>query len=189
MTAWARYRLHEAIWTVLEQDGEFIYCDTDSVKYLGDVSWDIYNAARIRDSKSSGAHAADPGGYEHYMGVMEKEHDMLAFKTWGAKKYIYADLDHGEPVLRSTIAGVGKEAGAEELAQNGGFAAFAPGFVFCAAGGLEAVYNDDTDLHLQVDGHDLHLTPNVCLKPSTYTIGLAGDFERLLRGYHLLDSE
>lgn len=183
ITAWARYRLREAIWTVLEQGGEFLYCDTDSVKYLGTVDFGEYNRQRVQDSRKSGAHAADPSGEVHYMGVMEQEHDMLAFKTWGAKKYIYAEEKKGEPVLTSTIAGVAKSAGAEELCRAGGFAAFEPGFVFTSAGGLEAVYNDAVDMELDIEGHKLRITPNLNLRPSSYTLGLAGDFERLLQRY------
>ena len=187
VTAWARYRLREGIWTVLEQGGEFLYCDTDSVKYLGNISWDRYNAERVRASKASGAYATDPKGNTHYMGVFELEEDMLGFKTWGAKKYCYAHLTRaGEPELVSTIAGVSKNAGAEELCRHGGFDAFALGFTFVDAGGLEAVYNDTTDMIIAVEGHKLHITPNVTLRPSTYTMGLAADYERLLRGYHIL---
>lgn len=182
VTAWARYRLREAIWSALEQGAEFLYCDTDSIKYYGTVDWSDYNRQRVEDSKRSGAYATDAKGKTHYMGVLEQEEDMLAFKSFGAKKYCYVHLHRsGEPELISTIAGVAKSAGAEELCRHGGLAAFEPGFVFREAGGLEAIYNDDTDMELDIDGHKLRITANVTLKPSTYELGLAGEFERLLR--------
>ena len=112
---------------------------------------------------------------------------MIAFRTWGAKKYVYVHLKAGEPELVCTIAGVGKSAGAEELCRHGGITAFDLDFVFRDAGGLEAVYNDTADMILDIDGHKLHITPNVTLRPSTYTVGLAGDYERLLRSYAVLD--
>ena len=192
VTAWARYRLREGIWLVQEQGGEFLYCDTDSVKYLGNIDWSAYNAQRIADSTVSGAWADDPAGERHYMGVYEQEHDMLRFRTWGAKKYVYtvtpskryraAHPDRAEE-LASTIAGVGKTLGAEELIAAGGIEAFRPGFVFHEAAGLEAVYNDDVDETIEIDGHELHITPNVTLRPSTYELGLSGEYERLLRRY------
>lgn len=183
ITAWARYRLHEAIWEIIDQGGEFIYCDTDSVKYFGDVDFSAYNNARIAASKKSGAFAADPHGEVHYMGVLEAEHDMLAFSTMGAKKYIYVDVQAGEPVLCCTIAGVAKEAGAVELAQHGGMSAFREGFTFVEAGGLEARYNDNPPAQLtEVDGHMIRITANVSLVPSTYTLGYAADYRRLLDG-------
>lgn len=203
VTAWARYRLHEGIWLVTEQGGDFLYCDTDSIKYLGDVDWSSYNNARIKASKESGAFAADPFGEMHYMGVFEIEQDFLCFKTWGAKKYCYTvwnDKKQREE-LHSTIAGVAKSAGAAELVAAGvalreagsipkdvsdaeaGIYAFAIDFTFIEAGGLEAIYNDDPPMHEYVneDGQTIVITPNVNLRPSTYTLGIAGDYERLLK--------
>ena len=63
-----------------------------------------------------------------------------------------------------------------------GVEAFRLGFVFTEAGGLEAVYNDSPELsEYEIDGHKVEITPNVNLRPSTYTLGLAGDYERLLK--------
>lgn len=181
-TAWARFRLRQGIWLVLDQGGEFLYCDTDSVKYLGDVDWSSYNAERIRDSTQSGAFATDPAGIVHYMGVFEAEHDMDKFRTLGAKKYVYT---YGGR-LYCTIAGVGKTAGGKALEAAGGIEAFKTGFVFDGeAGGLEAIYNDDPAVKTwTVDGRTLEITSNVTLRPSTYTVGLAADYDRLLRNLH-----
>lgn len=184
VTAWARYRLREAIWTVEEQGGEFIYCDTDSVKYLGDVDWSEYNARRIKDSTASGALAQDPSGEWHYMGVMEPEGECAEFRTWGAKKYCYTSQDKtGKLKLHSVIAGVAKSAGAAELEAAGGISAFKPGFVFSGAGGLEAIYNDWTNMWVNVDEHQLHITPNVTLRPGGYRMGITADYDRILRRY------
>ena len=188
VTAWARYRLREAIWIVIEQGGEFLYCDTDSVKYLGDINWSDYNRARIAASTQSGAFATDPAGEVHYMGVLEQEKDMLKFRTLGAKKYVYTTLDKNkktgelEERLHVTIAGVAKSAGAAELEAAGGITAFHTGFRFEAAGGLEAIYNDAPEIgSIEVDGHRLEITANVCLRPSSYTLGVSADYDRLLR--------
>ena len=183
VTAWARYRLHEGIWLVMEQGAEFLYCDTDSIKYLGAVDWSIYNRERVKDSKRSGAFATDPAGEVHYMGVFEQEAHMMKFRTWGAKKYCYTVMKKGRETLVCTVAGVGKSKGAKELEAHGGITAFKPGFVFVEAGGLEAVYNDAVDMFVEAEGRRLHITPNVTLRPSTYKLGLSGDYERLLRNY------
>lgn len=42
-TAWARYELERGMRIVMDQGGTFIYCDTDSIKYLGDVDFSTYN--------------------------------------------------------------------------------------------------------------------------------------------------
>ena len=183
VTAWARYRLEEGIilahGDIENPDSpQFVYCDTDSVKYLGDIDLTAFNRQRILDSKRSGAYATDPAGITHYMGVYEKEHDMCEFRTMGAKKYVYRETPDDK--LICTIAGVSKSLGGKELESHGGITAFHEGFTFEEAGGLEAVYNDDINEVIDVDGHILKITSNVVLRPSTYTLGLSADYKRLL---------
>lgn len=179
VTAWARYRLEEGIRLAHEDGADFIYCDTDSVKYIGEIDWDKYNEERIRDSLKSGAYATDPAGETHYMGVYEQEKDMAEFKTLGAKKYCFREEKDGK--LQVTIAGVSKKKGGVELERHGGLSAFRVGFKFVDAGGLEAVYNDVPEIKsYTVDGRTIPITKNVVLRPSTYTLGLAADYARLL---------
>lgn len=184
VTAWARYRLEEGIQLAHGDVNDpnapqFVYCDTDSVKYLGEINLTKFNTERIKDSKRSGAYATDPHGITHYMGVYEKEHDMCEFRTMGAKKYVYRETPNDKLVC--TIAGVSKSLGGKELEEHGGITAFHEGFTFDKAGGLEAVYNDNPEQRDIVrDGHQLEVTSNVVLRPSTYTLGLTADYKRLL---------
>ena len=114
----------------------------------------------------------------HYMGVFEPEDDYSEFCTLGAKKYV--GRVHGK--LECTIAGVNKKLGADELEKAGGITAFKEGFIFTSAGGLEAIYNDAPEIQeYTVDGHDLQITSNVTLRPSTYTLGVTGEYEKLLK--------
>lgn len=185
VTAWARYRLEEGIKLAHASGAEFLYCDTDSVKYLGFIDWEAYNEQRKADSLKSGAWADDPKGERHYMGVYEQEHDMEAFCTMGAKKYVY--IDRGKLVC--TIAGVGKSAGAKELQAAGGIEAFKDGFTFYEAGGLEALYNDKPNIaEWEVEpGRKVPITANVVLRESTYTLGLTAEYLRLLRGVRYMN--
>ena len=184
VTAWARYRLEEGIQLAhgdIDDPNapQFVYCDTDSVKYLGEINFDKFNAERIKDSRKSGAYATDPSGITHYMGVYEKEHDMCEFRTMGAKKYVYRETPKDKLVC--TIAGVSKNSGGKELEDHGGIEAFHEGFTFERAGGLEAVYNDCPAIkQVELSGHTIEITSNVCLRPSTYTLGLTADYKRLL---------
>lgn len=182
VTAWARYRLEEGI--RLAGDG-FVYCDTDSVKYVGNIDWDEYNKDRIKDSKRTGAYATDPTGKTHYMGVYELETAHLPnqsyceFATLGAKKYCYRETPDSE--LKVTIAGVTKKKGGKELEKHGGIKAFAPGFVFVEAGGMDAIYNDDPEVKTyQAEGRTLEITSNVVLKEGVYTLGITAEYEKLL---------
>lgn len=184
VTAWARYRLEEGIQLAHGDVNDpnapqFVYCDTDSVKYLGEIDLNKFNTERIKDSKRSGAYATDPQGITHYMGVYEKEHDMCEFRTMGAKKYVYRETPDDKLVC--TIAGVSKSLGGKELEEHGGITAFHEGFTFEKAGGLEAVYNDNPVItETEIDGKRLSITSNVSLRPSTYTLGLTADYKRLL---------
>ena len=179
-TAWARWELEEGLKEVYKQDGEFIYTDTDSIKFKGSVDFAHYNKQRERRSISSGSYADDPGCNRHYMGVFETEGSSASpqFITYGAKKYAYTD-EKGK--LHITVAGVIKNAGARELEAHGGIKEFKTGFIFKESGGLEAVYNDFPDItSYEVDGHKIDITSNVVLRPSTYTLGITDEYEYLL---------
>ena len=187
VTAWARLRLEEGIRLVHETEGaNFVYCDTDSVKYTGAVNWDQYNHARVLECAESGSYATDTLGITHYMGVFETEDNpktgyaYYQFKTLGAKKYAYV-TEKGGP-CKATIAGVNKKKGGQELDKHGGLSAFAEGFVFKEAGGNEAVYNDAPEIsEIQVDGYTVPITSNVSILPSEYTLGIEGEYARIIK--------
>ena len=182
-TAWARYRLQEGIKLAGEN---FVYCDTDSVKYIGDIDWTLYNKQREKDSKASGAFATGPKGITHYMGVYEADGEYAEFKTLGAKKYAYNYEPGGKTYV--TIAGVTKKSGGVELDENGGLKAFSPGFTFVKAGGTEAIYNDDPEIKSIVrDGKQINITPNIVIKDSTYTLGITAEYASLLKNCCLPD--
>ena len=188
VTAWARERLERAIRLCGDK---FLYCDTDSVYYIGDVDFSGYNADCMKDSIKNKAFADDKNGKRHYMGVMELDKTMKAFKTMGAKKYAYIDM---KDELHITIAGVSKKRGASELtewAQNHGMKdgldAMQEEFIFSDAGGTESVYNDVAIEELEVDGVKIYVPSNVAIKPSTYKIGLSEDYAEILN--FLLDNK
>lgn len=175
VTAQARLRLHDGI--KMAGDG-FVYCDTDSVKYYGAVDWTAYNEERQRDSLENGAYADDRDGKRHYMGVYEKDGEYQYFKTLGAKKYCYIDLS-GD--LHLTVAGVNKKKGAAELIRAGGIDAFREGFIFRDGGGTESVYNDLPDpITIRRDGHELKITSNVVIRPSTYTLSMTPTYTEIV---------
>lgn len=182
-TAHARYRLHEMIvkaqHAIDPDDGRvfdgFVYTDTDSVKYIGKIpDLAAYNKERKDASRKSGAWARDKHNKLHYMGVYESEGTYEQFKTLGAKKYCYVQ----DGKLHSTIAGVSKSLAPKEL--NNDINNFRVGFIFHNAAGLEAIYNDADYGPYKIDGHTVNITRNVVLRPSTYYIGIAGDYARIL---------
>ena len=188
VTAWARYWLEQAIILIHETPGaEFLYTDTDSVKYTGEVDFTELNERIKQQSIKTGSYATDPKGKIHYMGVYEDEGTYKRFATMGAKKYMYED----EKGIHLTVAGLvkydkeGCEISAKEIRTLGGFSAFKSGTTFIQSGGVEAIYNDEKHITtLQIEGHTLEVTRNVCLKPSTYTFGMTAEYTRLLKNLH-----
>lgn len=177
VTSWARFRLHEGIELVTNGlQSDFVYCDTDSVKYIGEADWSKYNAARIEDSIETGSFADDSNGKRHYMGVYEEEETYTRFRSTGSKKY--AVEINGK--LMVTIAGVNKIKGAEELSAYG-IEALKDGFVFYEGGGLAAKYNDAPAVtEYSIDGHKLHIISNCYLFRSPYTLGTLEIYRRII---------
>ena len=202
-TAWARWELHQGLWNVYDQGGTPMYCDTDSVKYLGEwVTWDKLNNRLRAESAKHEAFADDIHGERHYMGVWEFEghasHSFERFATLGAKKYAYEELNvkEGTLTLKTTIAAVDKKKGAAELIKHFGwsaldhFAACRHGsneFTFREAGGTALIYNDADDIFLQIDGHELHIGRNVVITDDTYRLSLYDDYSVSLPPPEYLD--
>lgn len=178
VTAWARWQLEEGL-NLIDPES-FIYSDTDSIKYLGnyDSEFKRFNANQREISRSNGAAARDPSGKIHYLGLYDYDGSYDQFVTLGAKKYVYTD----SAGLHCTIAGVNKKLGAEELIKAGGITAFKEGFIFKKAGGLESIYNDFPEIKCyNIGNRSIEITKNVYLKDSTYTLGLTGEYERLIQ--------
>lgn len=188
VTAYARQELEEMIKIA---GNNFVYGDTDSCKFIKSesINYESYNNRCKTASIEHGAYAVDKHGITHCMGVAEMEGEYYQFLTWGAKKYASQDA---QGHIDITIAGVRKKSiknaagdivewgGADELEDAGGLVKFAPGFVFRKAGGLESVYNDHVYKKINVDGHELLITRNVCLRPSRYAVGITCKYATLL---------
>ena len=160
----------------------FLYRDTDSVKYIGEIDIEPFNEIRRREAYEKGAYAYDNNGEIHYIGVYENEGYALPnrFCTLGAKKYV---LEDSQGKLHITIAGVNKRKGAEEL---GKIENFKEGFVFWDAGGTESLFNDNIIRDIQIDGHDLEIRDNVVIRDSTYTLSITAEYLDILLGVELM---
>lgn len=176
-TAHARYNLELAIRMC---GRNFVYGDTDSVKYIGDVDWTEFNARRIARAVEKNVAFPDKKGKIHCMGVLEEEEGYKRFVTLGAKKYAYETYD-GKTCV--TTAGVNKRKGGEELEKAGGIVAYKEGFTFREAGGTVALYYDKIpveDEEIWINGKKRKITRCVTLLPSTYTLGTTDEYSALL---------
>lgn len=165
-----------------------LYCDTDSNKCINtdDNALQELNREAIALCEKYGAYA-DYNGKRYYMGIFEQEETYSRFRTWGAKKYVYEvprQKDIGDYTINwthtaITIAGVHKSKGAKYLNTIGGLDAFQPGIIFSGelnGGGTESHWNDDSIHNITVDGCTMVTGANVGILPSSYTLGVTGEF-------------
>lgn len=182
-TAHARWELEKVIQIAYDQQCDVVYVDTDSCKVIGDVDYRGYNASMRAKAKKAGITGVDKNGKMHYGGVFERETDYYRFLTLGAKKYAYElkDPKTGDVSLHVTIAGVGKKDAPAELQKLENMLS---SFKFEGkAGGLDSIYNDDSDYNITVDGYTYHVSRNITLVPSTYTLGEGKEYSELLDKY------
>ena len=179
-TAYARAALQEAIDIA---GAKMVYCDTDSVKTLGEIDLKSLNAKRQRLAEDNHAFADDPKGKRHYMGVFELDGVYDRFISCGAKRYAYEAEGH----MSITVSGVSKAINEETgipfaVEELGCLENFHEGFIWRKSAGTMAVYNDD-DLFDYTDpetGKTVQITKNVAIVPTTYEMTYAKDYKRLL---------
>lgn len=199
VTAYARHRLYDAIYTVGKR---FIYCDTDSVKWkltnsaLDDkileyfVSINQQAVANILEVTKrlelplEYTMPKDPDGETKVLGVWEREYVAKRFKTLGAKRYLY-ELDDGSYHL--TVAGTNKASTLEYLKKLendtgiSGFNHFREDLVVPKeyAKRLVATYIDDDRIGYVTDylgNRAFYNAPSgVHMIPASYTFNLTDD--------------
>ena len=190
-TAYARKQLQDAIKLCGDK---IIYCDTDSVKTLGDVPIHKLNDRLKARAEAVCAYADDMHGNRHYIGVFESDGHYRQFITQGAKRYAYIK-DNGR--MGVTVAGVSTDIDEETKFKddngekyNPSFAVeelktlerFQPGMIWKKAGGTMAVYND-ADSYDYVDnetGNTVRISKNVAIIPTTYEMTHSRDYSLLL---------
>ena len=169
VTAYARRELEDGL-NIAGLDT--IYCDTDSVKYIGDhdKEFEAYNERLNRECREKGVvNYAEVNGKRYYMGIFDKEHGYDEFITLGAKKYAF--LQNGK--LGITVSGLSKKKGAEELEKKGGLRRFQRNEVFYNSGRTIAQYNSAEVHDITVDGCTFSTASNLAIVDTTYTLGIS----------------
>lgn len=169
VTAYARRELEDGL-NIAGLDT--IYCDTDSVKYIGnhDKEFESYNERLNRECIKKGVvNYAEVNGKRYYMGIFDKEHGYDEFITLGAKKYAF--LQNGK--LGITVSGLSKKKGAEELERKGGLRRFQRNEVFYNSGRTIAQYNSAKVHEITVDGCTFSTASNLAIVDTTYTLGIS----------------
>lgn len=169
VTAYARRELEDGL-NIAGLDT--IYCDTDSVKYIGnhDKEFEEYNRRLNKECEEKGIkNYAAVNGKRFYMGIFDKEKGYDEFITLGAKKYAF--LQNGK--LGITVSGLSKKKGAEELEKKGGLRRFQRNEVFYNSGRTIAQYNSAEVHDITVDGCTFSTASNLAIVDTTYTLGIS----------------
>ena len=184
-TALARKQLQDAIKLCGDR---IVYCDTDSVKVIGNIDINILNKELMKKAVQSKAYADDMNGHRHYIGLFEDDGHYDEFITQGAKRYAYRIGDH----LGITVAGVSKKINEETgisfaVEELKTLDRFRVGMTWRKAGGTISVYNDadDFDYTDPATGNTLHIGRNVAIVPSTYVMTYSKDYRLLLNEIQL----
>ena len=174
VTAYARFELQKLIDMVGD---DFVYCDTDSVKYLNnhDNELNTYNSKHIQAYKAEQTlQATDRFGKNHIGGVFEDEGVYKEFKTLGSKKYCYC---YDDDIVHLTCAGAPKSC-AKELSCVDDFDV---GIEFKDAG-LTTLYNEIVHPKTIIyDNHEFIHASNIALIPRQYAVSLEPDLEEVLK--------
>ena len=186
VTAYARRNLWRGI---LALDYDVVYCDTDSIKHIGnhDDFFNKYNKeialkekkrAKMLNIDEYYFHPKDSKGIEHRLGIYDTEHTCDKFKTLGAKKYI-CEIDKS---LEMTLTGVRKKA----VSQIKNIDDFNINLVFDEehAKKLLSCYNDDIPICVWKEGgHDEYISDykyGITLQPTTYSMSITPEYAILL---------
>lgn len=184
-TAYARKQLQDAIKLCGDR---IVYCDTDSVKVLGDIDISGLNSKLKETAIRMKAYADDMNGNRHYIGMFESDGHYDQFITQGAKRYAY--IENGK--MGITVAGVSKKINEETgipfaVEELKTLDRFRVGMKWKKAGGSISVYNDNADFNLvdPATGKTVHITKNVAIVPSTYIMSYSKDYRLLLNEIQL----
>ena len=184
-TALARKQLQTAINLCGDK---IVYCDTDSVKTVGNIDIGILNDKLMKKAIQSKAYADDMNGKRHYIGIFEFDGHYDQFITQGAKRYAYVSDGH----MGITVAGVSKKINEETgisfaVEELKSLDRFRVGMTWRKAGGTISVYNDNDDFDYTdpETGNIIRITKNVAIVPSTYVMTYSKDYRLLLNEIQL----
>lgn len=208
ITAYARYNL---LCGVAACKGNYIYSDTDSIKFNVKNSKHFldfvqrYNAMVDQKMAAAMTHYGYAPDYwrpkdikdmEHPLGYWDEEPAYKYFKTLGAKRYLgfYTKYKKKTNVLKATIAGANKEKASQFLdSQPDPFEAFTDRLVIPAthSGRMIATYIDEPQAGIVTDylgqSAEYEELSSISLSPSEYTLSLGQEFIAYLLTNHTGD--
>ena len=190
VTAYSRRALWQAIQSI---DYDVVYCDTDSVKYIGEhedffteynknIKSRLCEMCKHYNIDEKMLHPKDINGTEHWLGIFDVEPTYTKFKTLGAKKYIGEIEKDGKKVLKMTVSGVSKKAvkslkSVDDFCREHVFGCNESGrLIMTYSDDFPSIkYKDDTGEHFI---HDCRY--GIHAMPTTYTMDIADEYNEFL---------
>lgn len=183
---WTVANARSRLQVMLDKVGiDTVYLDTDSVKCFKGHEHEFAEVSKqvIKQLRENNL-VVKVEEKEYFIGIWEQEEPYDKFITMGAKKYCCEQ----DGVAHITIAGLNKQLGTEELNSHlGGIYGFKKGIVFNQSGHTTHFYNDRPSHHIIVEGCRILTGSNVAVVPTTYRLGITGEYEELLMDVQGLD--
>lgn len=188
VTAYAR----RALWTPIQEiDEDVIYCDTDSIKYMGNhdevfnrynekIVHDLETACKFHNIDTELLRPKDRNGVSHQIGIFEDDGKYEEFITLGAKRYAFKK----DGKLNITVSGVSKKTGAKAL--NNSLKNFNENleFNYDESGKLISTYlNNQSDIVWNVgecDEYSSKYKYGINMQPTTYTMSITDEYLDLM---------
>ena len=187
---WVTAAARRNLWSLIEKcDHDLLYCDTDSIFFIGDHDFTWYNdqtAVKLKKACDEmeldfeKTRPKDRKGIRRPLGILEPEEDCIEFKTLGAKKYVERWPDQS---LHLTVAGINK--GAVDCLEND-IDTFADGFEFDkdheSVHKQIVTYITDQPQIVMPDGYQIRLRRGINLRANGYKIHLTDTYKQLIEG-------
>ena len=188
---WITAGARRSLWTAIlhgDMDNRLLYCDTDSLFYIGHEDFTYYNNEVDRRLKEAcdyhgidfkRTRPKDRFGVEHPLGHMEIENPdqtLEKFKTMGAKKY----CEQRDGKLYLTVSGVNKAA---VSSLNGDISNFCDGWEFDKdhpdVHKNEITYLDNMKPVTWPDGYKSYFKFGINMRPTGYRLSVPNVYDRL----------
>ena len=188
---WITAGARRSLWSAIlhgDMDNRLMYCDTDSLFYIGEEDFTYYNNEVDRRLKEAcdyhgidfeRTRPRDKDGVPHPLGHMELENEdqtLEAFKTLGAKKYI----EQRDGKLYMTVSGINKDA-VECL--EGDIERFEAGFIFDkdhpSVKKNEITYLDNMEPVTWPDGYHSDLKFGINIRPTGYRLSIPNIYDQM----------
>lgn len=172
----ARYELQ----VMLDRVGEYVlYCDTDSIKFLGEHNDDKFEQRNLEIMEQINVVDIKPiveyNGKTYIMGIWEREKDMYDFKMLGSKKYCYNLVE--DDSFHITVAGMNKKLGIKEVKNADNFFI---GQTYNNVGRTVSYYNYEPIHEINIKGHKFLTASNIGIVDTTYTLGVTNEYFELI---------